>query len=276
MFMTRNLILCPIGDRSQHRTWLSGPGKPNFDLFLFDYGSGTGPAKQDARYYIQRKGFKFEHLHFAATECADILAQYDRIWCPDDDIACDTAGVNRLFNIFEQYRLQLAQPAIARGDFSFKGLVQQQGKLLRYTPYVEVMCPIFTREAFRRVQDTFLENRSGWGLDWVWSKRFSVHEMAIIDKVGVHHTGPLGKGEHYKNLAKIGIDPFQDFRDTVARHGGIDWKVHRGMLRGRIRLKSIPDPEDHRTLVKRVGDYLRWLRLNRTAVCGSTTEKKAA
>lgn len=273
--MTRNLILCPIGNRSKHRTWLEGPGRPNFDLFLLDYTDGEPTAKQDAQYYFQRKGFKFEHLHFAATECSDILSQYDRIWCPDDDIACDTEGVNRLFDIFQRYRLQLAQPAIAQGEFSFKSLVQQRGNILRYTPYVEVMCPIFTQEAFRRVQDTFLENRSGWGLDWVWSKRFALHEMAIIDKVGVHHTGPLGKGEHYKSLAKIGINPFQDFKDTVARHGGIDWKLHRRMLRGRMRMKSIPDPDDQRSILMRISDYLRWLRLNRTSVCRAPESKAA-
>ena len=36
---------------------------------------------------------------------AETLRQYDRIWCPDDDIACDTAAVNLLFDIFERFKL---------------------------------------------------------------------------------------------------------------------------------------------------------------------------
>jgi hypothetical protein len=260
-----NLIICPIGDRSVHCGWIAGPVAANFDLFLLYYGDGPDTAVADARHYVRRKGFKFEHLHYAATEYADVLRQYQRIWCPDDDIACDTASINLLFDIFARYQLQLAQPAIAKGDLSFKGLAQRPGNILRYTPYVEVMCPIFTREAFFKVSDTFLDNRSGWGLDWVWPKRFSIDQMAIIDKVGIHHTGPLGKGEHYKNLAKLGIDPYRDFQQTVARHGGIDWTIHRRMLRGRVRMKRVKDPEDRRSLTQKIADQIRWLRLKRSA-----------
>ncbi len=260
-----NLIICPIGDRSVHRSWIAGPGQANFDLFLMYYGSGPDAAAADAGYYCRRKGFKFEHLHFVATEHAATLQKYERIWCPDDDIACDTAGVNLLFEIFQRYQLQLAQPGIAKGDFSFKGLAQRPGNVLRYTPYVEVMCPIFTRDAFIKVSDTFLENRSGWGLDWIWPKRFAPGEMAIIDKVGIHHTGPLGKGEHYKNLAKLGIDPHRDFQETVARHGGIDWNVHRRMLRGRVPMKCVKDPDDRRSVAQKIADQIRWLRLKRSA-----------
>jgi hypothetical protein len=142
---------------------------------------------------------------------------------------------------------------------------EQRGNLLRYTPYVEVMCPMFTREAFFKVADTFCENRSGWGLDWIWPKRFATREMAIIDKVGIHHTGPLGKGENYKFLAKLGIDPYREFEETVARHGGIDRAVHRRMLRGRVRMRRIKDPDDRRPLTARIADYVHWLRLKRAA-----------
>ncbi len=261
----RNLIICPIGDRSVHRTWLGGPASPDFDLFLIYYGNGPDVSTADAKYYFRRRGFKFEHLHFVVTEHADTLNKYDRIWCPDDDIACDTGSINEMFNIFAKYRLQLAQPAIAEGDFSFKGLVQKPGNLLRYTRYVEVMCPVFTREALIKVSDTFLENRSGWGLDWVWPKRFADNEMAIIDKVGIHHTGPLGKGEHYRNLAKLGIDPHRDFKETVERHGGIDRNLHRQMLRGRARMPRIKDPNDRRSLKRKIADHLRWMQLKRSA-----------
>jgi hypothetical protein len=263
--MARNLIISPIGDRSVHQTWIAGPEKSNFDLFLLYYGNGEDVAANDAKFYVRRKGFKWEHLHYVAEEHAEVIEQYDRIWCPDDDIACDTAGVNQLFELFEQYQLQLAQPAIAKGDFSFRGLTQQRGNILRYSPYVEVMCPIFTREAFLKVKPTFLENRSGWGLDWIWPKQFARHEMAIIDKVGIHHTGPLGKGEHYKNLAKLGIDPYRDFSETVARHGGINWNLHRGMLRGNLRLKRVKDPADCRGWIQRLRDHIQWMQQKRSA-----------
>lgn len=261
--MTRNLVITPIGDRSVHRTWLAGPDEPNFDLFLIYYGDGADTAQADAKYYLRRKGFKWEHMHYVVEEHGQTLSQYDRIWCPDDDVACSTADVNLLFELFERYRLQLAQPAVARGEFFFRGLTQRRGNLLRYSPFVELMCPIFTREAFVKVQPTFVENRSGWGIDWVWTKYFTRHEMAIIDKVGVHHTGQLGKGAHYKNLARLGVDPFRELEETVARHG-LNLRLHRRMMRGIVLMKSIRDPDDRRGWLQRLRDDLEWMLRKRT------------
>jgi hypothetical protein len=265
MTQTKNLVICPIGDRSVHAMWTAGPAAPNYDLFLIYYGNGPDSAAADAKYYVRRKGFKWEHLHHVAEEYASTLQQYDRIWCPDDDIACTTADVNLLFELFECHKLQIAQPAIAKGDFSFRGLTQRRGSILRYSPYVEVMCPIFTREALFKLKHTFIENRSGWGIDWIWPRYFARHEMAIIDKVGIHHTGRLGQGENYKSLAKLGIDPYRDFNETVARHGGIDWKLHRGMLRGRLHMKCVRDPADQRGWLQRLRDHVQWMRQKRSA-----------
>lgn len=271
--MPSNLIICPVGDRPRYGTWLAGPGQPDFDLFLLYYGDGPDTAAADARYYVRRKGFKFELLHFVTREHEDVLRRYDRVWCPDDDIACGTESINRMFDIVDRYGLQLAQPAIARGQFSYKALLRQPGKLLRYSPYVEVMCPVFTRDALFRVADTFTENRSGWGLDWIWACRFSPGEVAIIDKVGVHHTGPLGKGEHYRKLSAIGVDPFRDFDHVAARYGGIDWKAHRRMLRGTQRMAFVPDPDDRRSRLQRIRDTIGWLCRRRSGVRRSMRDR---
>ena len=256
-------MISPIGDRSVHRSWLAGPDKPNFDLFLLYYGDGADTAEADAKYYVRRKGFKWEHMHYVAEAHAATLSQYDRIWCPDDDVACDTAGVHLLFELFERYKLQVAQPAIAQGEFTFRGLTQRRGNVLRYSPFVEGMCPIFTREAFVKLKPTFLESRSGWGIDWLWTKYVAPHEMAIIDKVGVHHTGPLGKGDHYKKLASLGIDPFRELDETVARHG-MNLHMHRRMLRGAVWMKSIKDPDDRRGWFQRLRDDIQWMLQKRT------------
>ena len=168
----RNLIICTIGDKSCHRTWIAGPETPNFDLFLIYYGDGPDVAKADAQHYLRRKGFKFELLHHVAQEHRSTLANYDRIWCPDDDVACCTSDLNLLFDIFQRHGLQLAQPAVAEGDVSYRCLRQKRGNILRYTPFVEVMCPLFTRDAFFKLSTTFLESRSAWGLDWVWARQF--------------------------------------------------------------------------------------------------------
>jgi hypothetical protein len=263
--MTRNLIICTIGDKSCHPTWIAGPETSDFDLFLIYYGDGPDAAIADAQHYLRRKGFKFELLHHVAQEHRGMLAKYDHIWCPDDDIACSTRDLNLLFDIFQRYRLRLAQPAVAKGDVSYRSLIRKPGNILRYTPFVEVMCPVFTRDTFLELSGTFLESRSAWGLDWVWAKLLTPQEMAIIDKVGVHHTRALCSGEHYKFLLGLGIDPKQDFQRTLARHGGIDHVLFNRIRHGRAPMKRVVDRHDRRSAWRRLADHVQWRTRKRRA-----------
>jgi hypothetical protein len=235
----RNLVISTIGDGSVHRSWLSEPSERQFDLFLIYYGDQDDFARRDATYYERRKGFKWELLDYVTRQHADVLLRYSNIWCPDNDIRASTRDVNRLFATFAEYKLQLAQPAIAAGEVSYRALRRRRGVVLRYAPFVEIMCPLFTREAFFRVAATFGENRSGWGLDWVWPRYFRPQEIAIIDRVGVEHTGKLFRGENYRHLAQLGIDPGEDFRRMIAKFGGFDPNLHRQLVRGRLRMPTV-------------------------------------
>lgn len=248
----RNLIISPIGDDSVHASWLVDRPARSFDVFLIYYGKQEGFGREDADHYLCRQGFKWELLDHVARQHADILANYDRIWCPDCDIRTDTDHVNRLFELFENYDLQLAQPAISAGEVSFKFLCQRPGVVLRYSPYVELMCPLFTHDALFHVLPTFLESRSGWGVDWLWPRYFAPRQMAVIDAVGVEHTGRLWRGENYQNLAKLGIDPGREFEQVVARHGGFNRRLHRKLVRGRIKLPAIRKPDSRASLAGRM------------------------
>ncbi len=237
-----NLIISPIGEESVHASWLSHPEARSFDLFLINYGSTPDFGRAEATHYVARQGFKWELIHHALVNHRDILDRYSNIWCPDCDIRADTHSVNRLFELFEQYHLQLAQPAVAKGEVTYKSLRQRAGVILRYSPFVECMCPVFTRPALSRVSSTFLENRSGWGLDCVWPRFFEPCEIAILDSVGVEHTGQLLRGASYRHLAELGIDPGQEFQRVMAKYGGFQRRLHRRLVRGTIRLPAIREP----------------------------------
>ncbi len=257
----RNLIISPIGDSSVHASWLSRPALRSFDLFLIYYGQSDDFGRGDATHYLHRKGFKWELVDHVCAQHADVLDRYANIWCPDNDIRLDTAGVNRMFELFERYSLQLAQPAIAAGQVSYETLRQRPGVVLRYSPYVEVMCPLFTREALRRCQPTLLESRSGWGLDWVWPRYFAQHEIAIIDAVGVEHTGPLGQGENYQRLAELGVYPDREFHQVMDKFGGFDRRLHKKFVRGRIKLPAILEPGQRQSFIARLKSRLGWRRV---------------
>lgn len=252
MQMRRNLVISPIGDDSVHASWLVDRSARTFDLFLIHYGQLADFGRQDADHYLRRQGFKWELIDHVARHDRDVLERYDRIWCPDCDIRTDTTNINRLFELFAQYDLQLAQPAISAGEASYEFLRKRPGVVLRYSPYVECMCPLFTRDALFAVLPTFLESRSGWGLDWIWPRYFEACQIAVLDAVGVEHTGRLFRGESYQNLAKLGIDPGKEFDQVMARHGGFDRRLHRKLVRGRIKLPAIWEPGSRHHLAGRI------------------------
>ncbi|REK19450.1 MAG: DUF707 domain-containing protein [Planctomycetota bacterium] len=238
----RNLVISPIGPGSVHASWLSQPEERSFDLFLLHYGDQPDYGRAEADHYLSRKGFKWELIDHVVAEHRAVLDQYDYIWCPDGDICADTATVNRLFALMRQYDLQLAQPAIAAGEISYQVLRAKPGVVLRYTPFVEVMCPVFTRQTLLDVQPTFAESRSGWGLDLLWPRYVEPRRMAVLDAAGVEHTGRLFRGENYRNLDKLGVSPGEELARIIAKHGGFNRRLHRRLVRGRIKLPAVWEP----------------------------------
>jgi hypothetical protein len=234
-------VISPIGDDSLHASWLAGTSARSFDLFLIHYGQRRDFGRGEADHYLRRTGFKWELLDHALRNHRPIVERYERIWCPDCDIRADAPSINRLFALFADYRLQLAQPAIAAGEVSYEFLRKRPGLVLRYSPFVECMCPLFTSDALYRVLPTFLESRSGWGLDWLWPRYFRPRQMAVVDAVGVEHTGRLMHGDLYRKLATLGIDPGREFDEVMARHGGFNRRLHRKLVRGRIKLPAVPE-----------------------------------
>lgn len=215
----RNLIISPVGDDSQHPTWLSAAGEQQFDLALIYFGSQPGRYQHDADCYLAQSGFKFHLIERMLVELGPRLEQYEYIWLPDDDVASTTHDVNRLFALAREYRLAIAQPAIRAGDTSYQVVRQQPGLLLRYTQFVEVMCPVLSRAALDRVRPTLTENKSAWGIDWAWTRLIPPTDMAIIDAVGVHHTRPLHSGAGYQRMRDAGVDPHRDLQEMTAKYG---------------------------------------------------------
>jgi hypothetical protein len=232
------LILTTVGDESVHATWLAGAER-SFDVGLIYFGDQAAKWAADADYYFERKGIKYRLLHEAARALGPALAHYDYVWMPDDDIAADTACVNRLFALAAEHRLAVCQPAIGQGDVSFKSLRANPEYLLRYSRFVEIMCPLFSRAALKRVLPTFQLNVSGWGLDWLWASMFGPEELAVIDATPVHHTRPLSSGGVHRRFAAMGVNPHEELAELMQQHGINDRRFHRATCRGTARLRGI-------------------------------------
>jgi hypothetical protein len=227
--MRNNLILASVGDESVHRSWLSSASR-TFDVALVYFGDRPGRFREDADYYVARKGIKYSLLHdVAQNELDEILFRYSHVWMPDDDIAAETPLINELFRLAAVHGLAICQPAIGAGDVSFKALRAQPEYLLRYSRFVEIMCPLFSREALRCVLPTFKLNVSAWGIDWLWASMFGPQDLAVIDATPVHHTRPLSSGGVHRRLAMMGIDPRQELQSLIRLRGINNRRVHRAM-----------------------------------------------
>jgi hypothetical protein len=70
---------------------------------------------------------------------------------------------------------------------------------LRYTNFAEIMVPVLSRRLFEKALATMAGTRSGFGLDYLWAQMAqdmnggSSKNIAILDKITITHTRPVGK-----------------------------------------------------------------------------------
>ena len=178
----------------------------DFDLFVSYFGDRPGRYAQGCDFHEHRRGPKWPCIGALLREHSALLDAYDCVWFPDDDLAADTATLDRMFAFFHAYGVSVAQPALSRDSYcTWRTLRQEDGCVLRYTRFVEIMAPMFSREALRVCAPTFTESDSGWGLDWLWPQlceHAGLGRMAVIDATPVRHTRPCG-GELYRRNPQL-------------------------------------------------------------------------
>jgi hypothetical protein len=216
---SRNLVVLRAGDRSLHGAWLAG-GRRDFDVFISYFGRTPGRHADGADYYEMRAGPKWPCIADLVREYAPTIARYECVWFPDDDLATDGDTIDRMFAFFHAFRLSLAQPALTRDSYcTWRTLLQDPQCHLRFNRFVEIMAPMFSREALRVCAPSFAESPSGWGLDWLWPKlcqQAGLDRMAVIDATPVRHTRPCG-GELYARHPEM--DPREDARRILRKYG---------------------------------------------------------
>jgi hypothetical protein len=191
----KNLIISAVGDQSLHRHWIS-PDK-NYDICLIHFGENNSYEKE-VEYCRRAKGYKY-HLIYDMLYDNDWLFEYEYIWLPDDDIYLEPIQINRLFEMMNDYKLELAQPSIM-GWYGVEITLHQPGTILRFTNWVEIMCPCFSSSALRECRSVFKENKCGWSIESIWNVLLGhpQDKIAIIDDIVAIHTRPVLTGETHK------------------------------------------------------------------------------
>jgi hypothetical protein len=220
----KDLIIVRAGDDSLHPGWLAGPGHSRFDLFVSYYGNTPDRYRDRATFYHVAPGPRWPAHHEICERHGDIVGRYEYVAFACDDLQAGPAVWARLFATCRQYRLDLAQPAV-EGYVSHPITRPRADCRLRYTNFVEIMCPVFHGAALHRVQWTLAESISGWGLDFLWPGLLPhpAHRLAVLDAVRVRHARPPLAGPLQGALRARGIDPREEFARVVAKHGVTDF-----------------------------------------------------
>jgi hypothetical protein len=213
----RNIVIAPCGNKSFlfRESWLKFPDERDFELCLLFYHERIDAPElyKAADHFYHLKGFKYHMLHeLLTTVRPDWLRQYDYFYFLDDDIDIDTRGINAIFAMARALDGQIVQAALSRDSFcSWPIFKQKKNSFCRFVGQIEVMAPLFSREALVTCLPSFIGNRSSWGVDSVWSKLLGYPEdrMIIFDRVVMKHTLPVGGGELYQ---KIGVDPYMEWK----------------------------------------------------------------
>ncbi|GBQ34998.1 hypothetical protein AA13594_3007 [Gluconacetobacter azotocaptans DSM 13594] len=227
----KNLVVLRANSKSLHYFWpkyISEEDR-NWDLCISWYGSEVPEEIEGCEYFVhQKKERKFGAIFNLFSQKYSLL-DYENFWFPDDDLETSWRDINRLFNIFTRSRLDLAQPSLAVNSSSFinhQVTAQNKEYLLRYSNFVELMCPIFTRETLKLCLPAFNGTKSAFCLDHIWGGLGGrvPGRMAIIDDVAVSHTRPMAvnyDGEEAMNEANR-LAALYHIEGSYAITGGID------------------------------------------------------
>jgi hypothetical protein len=198
------LILSPTGRNSFVKEWVSE--NPNFDLVLLCYENDPEIARNFTQYTPHvycSSGEKYHLIKSFIQNNLDFISKYKFIWLPDDDVKILSKDINELFNIANQYDLSLCQPSM-KGYISHSITSPIEGNILRYTNFVEILAPLFSKESLLKLYNTFDLNFSSWGYDYLWPYLldYPSNKIAIIDKIVMEHTKPVGG-----NYSRFPISP---------------------------------------------------------------------
>jgi hypothetical protein len=211
----------------------------NFSIMLFHYDGRTtewdefdwstraihvSVPKQTKWWYAKR------FLH------PDIVAPYDYIFIWDEDLGVDNFDAEKYIKLVKKHGLDISQPGLAPSS----GLTWQMTKMRNDTEvhkdteerpgwcadphlppcaaFVEIMAPVFSREAWRCVWHMIQNDLvHGWGLDFALQKCVEpAHEkIGVVDAQWiVHQTVPsLGS----QGQAEKGKAPWEGVRDRCRK-----------------------------------------------------------
>ncbi len=190
----RFLAIVRAGKNSLHQSFADDLPSRNYDLFVFSYHEDVPKPPRSTDHYLLHPGEKIASYAWLFQNRPDLFETYDIIALLDDDLATDVDTLSACFDIGWSYDLNLWQPSLTPDSyFSYAAFLQNPDFKLRYTNFVEMMCPFMTSNTLRQATP-FLAMGYPTGPDLIWSRLHQQNEYksAIIDAISVKHTRDVG------------------------------------------------------------------------------------
>ena len=187
----KNAVFVSAGKTSLHRQLLKGDA--DFDLHLLIYDDSYSLFCHDTKFVSVQSGYKMDMTYRYLQSHPEFLENYESFFLMDDDIEMSTEDVNRLFRMMREYDLKIAQPSLVMSYYTYKHTARHPLCILRYTNFVEMMVPCFSKEALVKVLPTFEKKVRGCGIEFLWARLINDNHknMAIVDEVHARHIRPL-------------------------------------------------------------------------------------
>ncbi len=220
----KNLVFISAGPKTCHTSWpkFIDDEDRNWDIFTSWYGDDVPDQIPFGEFFCHQPRTHKLSAFCNVARHHPWLMEYENIWLPDDDIEVSWKDINRMFNIFDRTGLSLAQPSLRVGsDCHINHPITQQDTryLLRYTTFVEIMCPLFSKDLLEACLPLF----DGTGQPYIVDHLMMGVEgrvpgkAAIIDDIAVTHSRPMATNYDFAPLVEEGeklVSLYSNLRHT--------------------------------------------------------------
>lgn len=222
---TRNLVFTRVGKTSLHRHWLGeAKNTRNWMLQLSTYDDTIVDLEDGDLALHFDKGTKWDSICRYMRANPQVLDEFDYIMFPDDDLMFEPNGISMAFDLVNTYTLDIAQPSLLPSShISYPVTAHVPGYRLRYSNYVEPMCPIIRTAYLRSLLPSMERWPTGWGQDDIWTLLMPhpAYRAAFLDAAPILHTRPLHTGAVYKTFEKLGMDPQRDLEEIRSSYADV-------------------------------------------------------
>ena len=226
----KNMVFTSAGDNTFFNHLWTGLDA-NYDIYVIYYGDNKEKFlsyKNVVKYIERRKGSKFQNFHYFYNARPDIIAQYERFFILDDDIMMFTQDINEMFKYSVKYNLAICQPAFKGcGRISHEITKQDETSLVRFTNFIEVNTPLFTRVAIDNLMRVYIPELIGWGIDYLymWANGLEKENYyAVINAIGCinpHDNAKIIHGRGRELNLILNVNQRQQIWDSYAEKLGI-------------------------------------------------------